>query len=163
MLTYPQSLTSNEGDSCHAALAREGEVKLEAAEEAGYDVDLIPGTDYKVKEGDGLTWVCFPDVASKQHFRHVWILQRRKRPVVPCFGAGAPVPSQQAKSSERNCRIIMTHFHPWTMRKEDADAVVSHAAALKDADAWEASMVSWFRQGVASQMQQRFVYNCLNV
>ncbi len=49
------------------------------------------------------------------------------------------------------------------MRKEDADAVVSHAAALKDADTWEASMVDWFRQGVASQMQQRFVYICLKV
>ena len=163
MLTYPQSLTSNEEDDCHAALTSEGEAKLAAAQEAGDAVDLIPGTDYEVKEGDGSTWVSFPDVASTKHFRHVWILQRRKRPVVPCFGAGAPVPSQQAKSSERNCRIIMTYLHPWTMRKEDADAVVSHAAALKDADTWEASMVDWFRQGVASQMQQRFVYNCLNV
>ena len=130
MLTYPQSLTSNEGDAYHAGLTPVGEAKLAAAQETGDAVDLIPGTDYEVKEGDGSTWVSFPDVASTEHFRHVWILQRRKRPVVPCFGAGAPVPSQQAKSSERNCRIIMTYLHPWTMRKEDADAVVSHAAAL---------------------------------
>ena len=40
MLTYPQSLTSNEGDACHAALTPEGEAKLAAAQEAGDAVDL---------------------------------------------------------------------------------------------------------------------------
>ena len=107
LLSYPQSLQDKDNPNHHAALTEEGVAKLRARA-VGHDEELEPGTDYKVRSG-GDDWVSFPEVSSTAHFRHTWILRRRRRPKAPSF-SGAPVPRHASGQHQRSAMIVMRIF-----------------------------------------------------
>ena len=130
LANYPISLDDMEEDEFHARLTASGIEKVVAN-----NIDLKAGLDYEVKEG-GLDWIPFPKHASTKHFRNTWVLVRRKRPVVPTF-FGAPVPRHAAGEHQRAAAIVISYFHPWTLRQNDADEHVSYAGSLRnDKETW---------------------------
>ena len=127
----------------HATLTEDGIQKLKAQEQ-GEDTELIAGVDYVVKE-KGQDWYAFPDLPSTSHFRHTWILQRRRRARAPSF-AGAPLPKHGKDDSERSAMIVMAYFHPWTLQLlKEGDEHVPHASQLRGVqESWEEAMTKWF-------------------
>ena len=81
LVSYPLSLLDRNSSRHHAYLTVTGaeKVKKRRVDET---TELIAGVDYKVKPG-GLGWRAFPDTASTEHFRHTWVLVRRRRPKTP--------------------------------------------------------------------------------
>ena len=92
-------------------------------------VDLEPGLDYDVKDG-GSSWIFYPNDPATKHFRNTWVLFRKNRPQVPTF-LGAPLPRHSQGEHQRSAAIVMTYFHPWTLRKQDADSHVKYAGSLR--------------------------------
>ena len=79
MLKYPQSLRES-GKACnHAELTNEGVMKLRMNKENKTDYRLVAGTDYAVKDEGGEDWIAYTD-PNTNHFRHTWIITKRKRP-----------------------------------------------------------------------------------
>jgi len=113
LLRYPLSIEEDESGHCHAKLTTTGKQKLEKQE----NCDLVPGTDYIVKEEGGKDWFALNEAPGITTFKHEWILKRRQRPVAPHF-KGCPSPRHKPGSAERNAKIIMTYFHPWTLRED---------------------------------------------
>ena len=56
-----------------------------------HDMAMSPCVAYVVGEGIKGQWLPYPDIPATQHFRHTWVLQRRRRAQVPSL-AGAAVP-----------------------------------------------------------------------
>ena len=84
MLKYPQSLRES-GKACnHAELTTEGVMKLRMNRENRIDFRLVAGMDYAVKDEGGEDWIAYTD-PNTDHFRHTWIITKRKRPVAPIF------------------------------------------------------------------------------
>ena len=113
LLKYPKTLEENASDACEAKLTPAGKAKLQHAGA----MDLLPGMDYVVKEAGGEDWTPLEDVPAMATLRHDWILRRRRRPVAPQF-KGCPIPKHQPGSGERNAKLTMTYFHPWTLRED---------------------------------------------
>ncbi len=113
--------------------------------------------------GKDENWLPYPDVPSTQHFRHTWVLVRRKRSVAPSF-SGAPIPRHRPGEGERAARITITYFHPWTLRLADVDPHVPHASHLKGNHAtWQDAMSSWLDGGILSAESMRYASNFLSV
>jgi len=83
---------------------------------------LIPGIDYVVKEQGDKDWQPFGNEPGTASLRHEWILQRRRRPMVPQF-KGCPLPKHKRGSAEQNAKITMVYFHPWTLREARISSV----------------------------------------
>lgn len=128
LLRYPTSMQDVMDPSCHVHVLESGLHKLRAKTASG-ELDLIAGEDYTVKDGTGEAWIPFPDVAATLRFPHTWIMVPLRRPVVPVFG-GCPMPEHRAGNTERNARIILSYFRPWTLDGASAMAHVPHASAL---------------------------------
>ena len=108
LLTCPRTVNPNQEGLCHAILTDEGIAKLESTDVS--PDDLIAGIDYEVGTGDGETWLAYPKNASTENFRNTWIIRRRDRPVVPCFG-GCPVPCRgSCHETNRTAQIVMASF-----------------------------------------------------
>ena len=90
MFSYPQSLQDGNHRRHHAELTEVGRAKLKANKRYHHDCGLFPGIDYRVKGEPDPRWLSFPDIPSTQHFRHMWIIEKRCRPVAPVF-VGSPV------------------------------------------------------------------------
>ena len=110
---YPTTEDASE-KQFHAALTELGKKKLQDAQELramgerNAIADMYPGVDYVVRlPGKDENWLPYPDLPSTQHFRHTWVLVRRKRPVAPSF-SGAPIPRHRPGEGERAARITMT-------------------------------------------------------
>ena len=118
LLSYPTHASDVEAPKHHVRMTDQGLAKLQCSDRE----NLIPGTDYLVKddtsEEQRPAWLPYPDLPSTQHFRHTWILMRRRRPVAPSF-AGAPVPKHGTGEAKRSATIVMAFFHPWTLRSAD--------------------------------------------
>ena len=97
------------------------------AKPAGDVLELVPGVDYVVRKG-APGWLAFADVPSTQHFRHTWVIERCRRPTAPSF-AGTPLPKHWTGEGgeSRSATIVMSYFHPWTLRTEDTEEHVSFA------------------------------------
>ena len=159
MCSYPLTLVDEHLREHHVRLTETGRQKL--AEEG--KPELIPGTDYVVKEEGGISWLPFPHCASTQHFRHTWVLVRRMRPRTPAF-FGAPVPRHQPGEQQRAAAIVMAYFHPWTLRHEDADEHVKYAGHLRaDDETWQDALEVWLDGNVICQEAARYVGNFLSV
>ena len=129
LASYPTTLRAAQDSEHHALLTDTGVAKLKA-QSCGEPVEMIGGVDYEVKAG-GVDWYSYPNTPSTAHFRHTWVIQRRKRPRAPSF-AGAPLPRHAAGESRRAALITMTYFHPWTLRlKESHTEHVPHASQLR--------------------------------
>ena len=162
LLTFPRSLNQNQKGCCHARLTDVGIGKLESHDVA--PEDLVPGIDYEVGVGDGETWLAYPDVESIAHFRHTWIIRRRNRPVIPCFG-GCPLPRHGSiDDADKTALIVMTYFRLWNLCTGNADDVVVHAGNLCcEASSWNEAFATWLDGNVVSNEFARYVNNFFNV
>ena len=145
MLAYPLTLAQDGDDANHACLTEGGKYKLERRV-SDDSMELIPGEDYVVKDNDGTDWLPFPDVPSTAHFRHTWVLRRRRRPRAPSF-AGAPLPRHSAGEGDRAAMITMAYFSSMdsarggrnrrrTLCRETATAKLDMAGCSCDMAGW---------------------------
>ena len=158
---YPKRPGAEAADATHAELTELGAKKLshEHGEVIGI---LLPGIDYIVKSG-GLDWVCFPDIPSTQHFRHEWVLRRRRRPVAPVF-LGSPVPRHGRGTAERSAAIVMSYFHPWSLQSAVACDYVPLASALRpEGSSWQEVLAQWLSCGLLCEESKRHVSNFIAV
>ena len=126
------------------------------------DRDLEPGVDYVVKDGAD-DWLSFSDDAGSRHFRHTWVLQRRRRPKAPSF-AGAPLPRHRPGENQRAAAIVMSYFHPWTLRSSDACENVPFAGNLRSStETWQEAMESWLDGRILTQESKKYIGNFLSV
>ena len=148
----------------HASLTETGRMKLGVRKDRQEEPeDLEPGVDYKVKDEGGPGWVAFPDTPATQHFRHTWILVKRRRPKAPSF-AGAPVPKHHAGAAERSAMLVMTYFKPWTLRQDVSDQHVIYCGRLcAEEQQWQHSLKAWLNGGIECEEAKRYVdifYQC---
>ena len=101
LCSYPLSAADEQLGNHHVRMTDGGRHKLL---KDGSD-SLIPGRDYVVKDG-GVNWLAFPDCLGSRHFRHTWVLVRRKRPVTPTF-MGAHVPKHRPGEHQRAAAITI--------------------------------------------------------
>ena len=77
---------------------------------------------------------------------------------------GAPVPKHSQGEAQRAATIVMAYFHPWTLRKADADVHVCFAGQLrKDGQSWQDSLQKWLDGQLLYLEAKRFVGNVLSV
>ena len=162
MLSYPLCIEDIYSTNHHVDLTDSGYEKLQA-----YKSDLLPEEDYVVGkgaiDGQGREWLPYPETASTQSFRHIWIMRRRKRPSVPSF-AGSPVPKHASGEHERSAAIVLAYFHPWTLRQQDADEHVPWAGSLRRRDeSWQEALKGWLEGNVLCLEAQQLVGNFMCV
>ena len=154
---YPTSVKDLERGGRHVTMTPCGLQKL-----IDEDANLIPGVDYVIKNG-GVDWLAYPDCGSTKSFRHTWILIRRRRPVTPTF-FGAPVPRYSFGEQQRAALIVMSYFHPWTLRKINADEHVKHASNLRQShQIWQEALECWLDGNVLCQEAKRYIGNFMSV
>ena len=101
-------------------------------------VDPAPGKDYVFTAGflrrasQAADIVLFPDVGGYEEltrFRHIWYLQRRVRPVVPC-PENTPLPSRR-NTKEHRSKLLSIYLRPWTLLRELETAEVPFLTDLR--------------------------------
>ena len=158
LCSYPLSAADEQLGDHHVRMTDGGSHKLL---KDGSD-SLIPGRDYVVKDG-GVNWLAFPDCPGSRHFRHTWVLVRRKRPVTPTF-MGAPVPKHRPGEQQRAAAIAMAYFHPWTLRQNDADQHVKYAGQLRGSnEPWQDALQCWLDGNIVCEEAAKYVSNFLSV
>ena len=94
---------------------------------------------------------------------------QREREEVPVF-QGCPVLSCKTSLWERNFRILLTYFHPWTLQRQHESAEVPYVANLvsmyigteggmEGTSVWEAAYRKWVAGHVSCQYMVRKIYN----
>ena len=162
LVRYPMRLDEDENPKYHATLTQRGVSKIKSLAH-GYNIDMEPELDYLVKDSGGVDWLPFADTGSTKHFRHTWMLVRRRRPTVPSFH-GAPVPRHAVGQQQRAAMIVMTYFHPWTLRQQDADIHVPHVGELRCAQqSWQEVLTQWLAGNILCAESKRYVGNFLSV
>ena len=164
LLSFPTRVKDAKHPRHHAVLTKEGEERLKYnAQFPALAEDLTPGVHYVVKEDGGEDWVPYPDTPGCAHLRHTWVLKRNRRPKAPTF-FGAPLPRGCLGEAERSARIVMTYFHPWTLRQDFADKHVVFAGDLRgEAATWNAAMTAWLDGNVQTEESARYVGNFMSV
>eukprot|EP00959_Pyramimonas_sp_CCMP1952_P237706 4967242-Pyramimonas_sp.AAC.1 len=72
--------------------------------------------------------------------------------------------ARASREAERSARVVMTYFHPWTLRPDVADQYVVFAGGLRgEAPSWDAAIVEWLGGGVRAKEAARYVGNLLGV
>jgi hypothetical protein len=162
-LSYPQSLHDTDNPRHHAELTDAGIAKLHDQHPGEKTPELYPAVDYVVKAG-GDDWLAFPDVPTTSHFRHTWIIKKRRRPIAPMF-MGAPVPSKRADAVDHSAMLTMAYFHPWTLRADDEEGVaVPFAGRLRASEeSWDTALRTWLDGNVISCESVRYISNFLSV
>lgn len=158
LLRYPKTLAEDESGNCEAKLTAKGKRKIKIR-----DHELVAGEDYIVKESGGDDWAALEDVGPTAAIRHEWILRRRRRPMAPHF-KGCPLPKHKAGSSERNAQIIMTYFHPWTLRPDWGHDHVPTLDKLRGGDVlWQDALTYWLDGRIISEESKRYVSNFISI
>ena len=129
-------------------------------------MEFVPGQDYMVKNEGTARWRPLPDCEATQQLRDLWVFVRRERPACPKFSR-CPMPKhgkQTEDQRERNGRIILAYFHPFTVREDAADQSVPYLGCMKPSSgSWHEALLSWFSAGLLTHESQRYVQNFLNV
>ena len=139
-------------------------MKLRMNKQNKTDFRLVAGTDYAVKDEGGEDWIAYTD-PNTNHFRHTWIITKRKRPVAPIF-IGSPIPLKNQDAVERSAMLTMAYFHPWTTRENDGQSKhVPYAGNMRDLESgtWEESLKVWLNGNVISEESIRYISNFLCV
>ena len=77
---------------------------------------------------------------------------------------GAPVPKHVPGEHQRAAAIVMSYFHPWTLRQQDADDHVKYAGALRSTDeTWQDALEKWLSGNVLCEEAKQYVCNFLSV
>ena len=149
----------------HADLTDSGFAKIEKRSIGEKDT-LIPGIDYKVKSiytESSSMWLPFPENSFTNHFRHSFIMARRRRPVVPSFEA-CPMLKTRQSEKERNAKILSAYFRPWVLNPDDASFDVVHVDELRDIDkSWDSSLKEWLNGCIPSIELARYITNFLGI
>lgn len=161
MVSFPLKLADAENPKHQVSLTEAGRGKLAKAK-AQTTPNLEAGKDYVVKAGSFTGWYAFPDFASTQHIRHDWVLKRRLRPMVPSF-TGSPLPKHHGAAAERNSRLALAYFRPWTMLPTLADEQVVGLADMKEASSWQDVFRNWLASGQVAEHGRRYLQNFLSV
>ena len=107
------------------------------------NVSFEGGIDYEIKEEGGESWLPFPAMPELAKIRQTWILVRNERPTVPSF-CKAPMPDRKNGNEERNARIVMTYFHPFTLQTDVENPEVPHVSRLRrQAETWQQALLVW--------------------
>ena len=149
---------ANEQDECyHARLTLEGCKKL-SARKYGNNVQFVGGRDYVIKEEGCSSWIPFPNIRELDNIRQTWILVLNERPKVPSF-CKAPMPDRKRHDQERNARIVMTYFHPWTLQEELHIFDVPHVSCLRrQHESWEQTLLVWLNGNVLTHEARNTVH-----
>ena len=155
-----KDLEREDEDCFHARLTCEGWRKVSIRKyERGKSITFQPITDCLIKDEGGESWLAFPDIPELQKIRHTWILVRNERPLVPSF-CKAPMPNRNSGSEERNARIVMTYFHPFTMQKDIHIEDVPHVSALRgEHEGWEQALLTWLSGNVLTHEARNIIQN----
>ena len=117
------------------------------------------GKDYLINEEGGESWVPFPDIPVLARIRQTWILVRNERPKVPSF-CKAPMPDRKNGNEERNARIVMTYFHPFTLQEDVKNPDVPHVSCLRrEEESWEKSLMAWLDGNVLTHEARNAIQN----
>ena len=163
LVNYPLSLAPTRMMTYHATLTDAGRAKLSTDKGRCDNMDMTPGVDYLVGEGVKDQWLPYPDIPSTQHFRHTWVLERRRRAKIPSL-AGAPVPRHGDREGSRAAMITMAYFRPWTLRVSDACSDVAYVGRLRPPQlTWQDACQAWLDGGIVCEEAKRYVGNFLSV
>ena len=163
MATYPTCRGSEETSQYHCRLTESGRAKVQNNAGSSTGPDMVAGADYAVIDDGGDHWYAFPDTPGCSVLRHQWVLVRRRRPVAPSF-FGSPIPKAKPGEMERTARLIMSYFHPWTLRESDADEHVPFAGNLrKSGESWDNALRTWLDGRVLTKESARHVGNFMSV
>eukprot|EP00438_Fugacium_kawagutii_P008899 Skav215707 [mRNA] locus=scaffold2573:242958:252224:+ [translate_table: standard] len=139
-----------------------GEAKFIAAACDDTSVRLLPGVDYRRREGKCRDARVYFDGAAGRQLQHGWYLRPRLRPVCPHLAA-APVPSKWGDDPERNAKLTLVYFRSWTLNKDRANEAVPHLQRLRlEGGTWEASLRQWLCH-LPCEETKRYVGNFLAV
>jgi len=110
---------------------RKGYVITRWAQDADKD-NPVPGhdfvfTDMVLKHPDVVTFEAIAEVQNFETFRHMWMLLRRTRPVIPC-PENTPLPSRKC-TKEQRAKLLSVYLRPWTLVRQHASV---HVPFLKD-------------------------------
>ena len=74
------------------------------------------------------------------------------------------MPRHSPGEHQRAAAIVMSYFHPWTLRVDDADSHVKHASCLRAEDQnWQDALRFWLNGNVLCQEAKQYVGNFLSV
>lgn len=159
LVSYPLTLKDSQHSRHHVKLTDAGTAKMRMKEACGVDVELEAGDDYLIEEEGTFIWGPFPNCAATQHFRHTWVLQRRKRAIAPSF-VGAPVPKSASGEAERNAMIALAYFRPWTLRQDDAEDHVPFTGSMREPNStWTDSFEAWINGNILCEESKRYLNN----
>ena len=97
-----------------------------------------------------------PELAK---IRQTWILVRNERPTVPSF-CKAPMPDRKNGNEERNARIVMTYFHPFTLQKDAENPEVPYVSRLRrQAETWQEALLVWLEGNVLTHEARNTIQN----
>ncbi len=114
-------------DLYQATLTLSGVKKVKSDPDAP-DADLIPAVDYEVKREGTALWRPFTETDDTKGCRHQYIMKRNPRPRCVKFSR-CPLPTMRGEKDrveERNARILLAYFRPFTLRREEATEHVLH-------------------------------------
>ena len=161
LAAYPLSdadIKWEDTDGCHAKLTVTGWEKI-AKRKYGSNVPLLEVQDYMIKEEGGINWLPFPNLPTLQTIRHKWILVRNEQPKVPSF-CKAPMPDKHNQVEERNARIVMTYFHPFTLQDSVVDDTIPHASDLRrGSECWTTALSTWLDGNVLTHESRDYIQN----
>eukprot|EP00973_Karenia_brevis_P096047 12430375-Karenia_brevis.AAC.1 len=156
--TSVSDLEHENSNRFQALLTTSGLTKLQRRE-LDSTVQFIAGQDYEIKREGNEMWLPFPDHPQLTNIRHSWILVRNARPRNPSFHH-APMPKHHAMHAERNARLVMTYYHPYTLHEDVQIAGVPHVRdLLARCSTWEEAMQAWIQGKVLCRESQRYIQN----
>ena len=101
----------------------------------------------------------FPAMPELAKIRQTWILVRNERPTVPSF-CKAPMPDRKNGNEERNARIVMTYFHPFTLQRDAENPEVPYVSRLRrQAETWQEALLVWLEGNVLTHEARNTIQN----
>eukprot|EP00438_Fugacium_kawagutii_P001459 Skav211876 [mRNA] locus=scaffold1431:374175:389938:+ [translate_table: standard] len=139
-----------------------GAAKFVAAACDEASVRLIPGVDFRRREGKPPDARVFFASSAGRYLQHGWYLRPRWRALCPP-PANSPVPSKWGDDPERNAKLTLAYFRAWTLNKQLANEAAPHLQSLRLRDGtWEESLRQWLRR-LPCEETKRYVGNFLAV
>ena len=114
-MALPVKQPSDYDDETFADWTREGKTELRKGSFQDGKKKCKAGVHFIVIKPTDQSYMTFPQepVAVYGQLRHLWILRRRRRPIVPVL-EGVPLP-REGRSKRENGKYCSVFFRPWTL------------------------------------------------
>ena len=77
---------------------------------------------------------------------------------------GSPIPRHRPGEQNRSAAIVMSYFHPWTLRSKDAEQHVPYAGELrKPEETWQEALQFWLEGNVLCHESAKYINNFMSV